>query len=241
MKSAVILDFLSDGRCRHKKERCECAAMETMSAMERFKEIVRGYWLLFVLGVLVIVMAGLYIGKSGTLSTMRSDNQAIQSLIDESSRTYRLISKDFDESAHRALITERGISAKVIGEDMIAVDDALTAFYKSNEDLPTGDERIALMAELDKMKAANTRLTDADEDDHINTWQLNPEWTLKLASVVTYQDTNKVPVLFTMTTKDGKDAGMIMAVYDVVRNKLVNIQRHYTLDGVKDEIDVGGR
>lgn len=43
-----------------------------------------------------------------------------------------------------------------------------------------------------------------------------------------------------MKTKDGKAAGLIYARYNVNKQTLEDINRYYTTDGLKDEIDVGG-
>lgn len=204
--------------------------------------VLKTYGIVVVMGVGITGMLLFMSSESKAIAQLESDVETSEGLITDAEKTLSGISKEFDAKEHQAKIKERTVSATKIGEEMIAVDDALTSFYKTNEPLPEDKkEKDALFAKLEEAKAKNTELTGAGEADHIKTWQLNPEWTLKLESVITYQDTERVPVVFSMTTKDGKSAGLITAVYEVNNHQLDSISRHYTTDGLEDEIDVGGR
>lgn len=205
-------------------------------------QVLKTYWIVVVIGAGIAGMLLFMSNQSKAIAELKSDVETTEGLIADAEKTRSGISQEFDAKEHQAKIKERTVSAVNIGEKMIAVDDALTSFYKTNEPLPEDKkEKDALFAKLDDAKAKNTELTGAGEADHIKTWQLNPEWTLKLESVITYQDTDRVPVVFSMKTADGKSAGLITAVYEVNNHMLDSISRHYTTDGLQDEIDVGGR
>lgn len=201
----------------------------------------RTYWIVVVIGIVIAGMLLYMSSQNKVVSKLESDVSTTKGLIADAEATRSGLMTKFDAKKHQAKIKERTVSAKKIGSEMIAVDDVLTAFYKTNAPLPTDKkEKDALFKAFEQAKEKNVLLTGAKESDHIKTWQLNPEWTLTLESVVTYQDTDRVPVVFSMKTKAGKAAGLIYAVYDVDKHMLTNISRHYTTDGLKDEIDVGG-
>lgn len=201
----------------------------------------KSYWPVLVVGAVIIVMVLYMSSQSKELEKLKSDVEITKTLIRDANKTYDTIKGEFDVAKHQETLKERTVSAKKIGQEMIAVDNALTAFYKTNEPLPQDEaKKQAMFDALDKAKAENTRLTGAKEKDHINTWKLNPAWTTTLDTVVTYQDTDRVPVVFSMKTADGKVAGLVVATYDVSKHQLKDITRYYTTDGLKDEIDVGG-
>jgi len=172
---------------------------------------------------------------------LKLDVSALRQQVAEQKVVQKEVDQPFDETKHAETITLRTVSAKQIGNEMIKVDNMLTSFYKSNESLPEDQAAYdKIVNELEWAKKENEKLTGATEDEQIQTWKLNPAWTLRLDSVITYQDTDNVPILFSMTTKAGKLAGLISAVYDVNNHKIVNVVRHYTTDGLDDEVDVGG-
>lgn len=175
------------------------------------------------------------------LDVLESNIAEIKERLEVAQSAQEEIAQPFDAKEHEETLEARTVSAMKIGDEIIAAENVLTSFYKTNEDLPEDQAAYdKIVKELEQAKAENTRLTNATESDHIKTWKLNPDWNLKLESIVTYQDTDNVPVLFSMTTKSGKSAGLIYAVYDVANYKLTNISRHYTKDGLDDEVDVGG-
>jgi hypothetical protein len=201
----------------------------------------KAYWIVVAIGIVIVGLLLYMSSQNKVMSKLESDVAATKGLIADAEATRSGLMTEFNAKEHQAKIKERTVSAKEIGSEMIAVDDALTAFYKSNEPLPTDKkEKDALFKALDEAKEKNILLTGAKEADHIKTWQLNPEWTLTLEYVITYQDTDHVPVVFSMKTKAGNAAGLIYAIYDVDKHMLTNISRHYTTDGLQDEIDVGG-
>lgn len=201
----------------------------------------KAYGIPIVLGLAALIMVVLIWQQNKKIDTLESDIAGTQELLQGALATKEKMDQPFDFKEHEEILQSRTVSAKKIGAEIIAAENVLASFYKSNEPLPEDQaEYDKILKNLEKAKAENTRLTNATESDHIQTWKLNPEWTLKLESIVTYQDTDNVPVLFSMTTKSGKSAGLIYAVYDVVNYKLTNISRHYTTDGLDDEVDVGG-
>jgi len=146
----------------------------------------------------------------------------------------------FDTEAYLEELDERTVSAKAIAEEIIEVDDFLTGLYKRNsvmDDL-TDEERQANVERTKEMQARNTALRG--ETDHLSTWQLNPDWTLELASVVAYQETSHIPVVFKMTTSSGELAGFIRATYHVDEHKITDVIKHYTAQGFQDQASLGG-
>lgn len=203
--------------------------------------ILKAYGIPIFLGLVSLILVVLIWQQNKTISTLESDIAGTQELIQGAEATKQKVEEPYDSKEHEEILESRTVSAKKIGAEIIAAENVLASFYKSNEDLPEDQGAYdKIVKNLEKAKVENTRLTNATESDHIQTWKLNPEWTLKLESIVTYQDTDNVPVLFSMTTKSGKSAGLIYAVYDVANYKLTSISRHYTTDGLDDEVDVGG-
>ena len=197
--------------------------------------------MVIVLFIVALIMLIFIQNQNKAIGQLESTVESTQESLDEAKATEKDVSQDFDTKAHQKTIKERTVSAKGIAKEIIAVDDTLTAFYKTSDPMPKDKkEKQALLDSVEKAKEENTKLTGADEADQIITWQLNPEWTIKLESVVTYQDTDSVPIVFSMKTKKGKDAGLIYAIYNVDSHKLTNISRHYTTDGLADEVSVGG-
>lgn len=149
--------------------------------------------------------------------------------------------KSYSKKKHTTVIEARTVSAQHIAKDIIAVDDTLTQFYKRNTALSgTKAEQAAFFKKVEAMKKQNTKLTGATEADQIKTWKLNPEWKTTLATVLTYQDSDRVPVLFDMKTGKGEDAGVVYAIYDTRNDKLENVSKHYTNVGTLDAVQVGG-
>lgn len=150
-------------------------------------------------------------------------------------------SKKYNKKTHATVIEARTVSAQNIAKDIIEVDDTLTQFYKRNTALSGSKaEQAAFFKKVEAMKKENTKLTGAAEADQIKTWKLNPEWKTTLATVIAYQDADRVPVLFDMKTKKGDDAGVVYAVYDTQARTLNNISKHYTNAGTLDAVQVGG-
>lgn len=200
----------------------------------------RPYRVALGLAVIAVCLFGYMAHQQSEISSLASAVKATQNKIDKAELAKKEASKPFDTTKHQKVIQARTVSAEQIGKEIIAVDNTLTAFYKTNAPMPTGAKKDALIAKVKAAQTKNTALTGTAVADQINTWQLNPAWTLKLESVVAYQDTTTLPVVFSMTTKQGKAAGLIYAMYDVNNHKLSNITRHYTVDGLKDAVDVGG-
>ncbi|WP_145142325.1 hypothetical protein [Paenibacillus sp. Y412MC10] len=203
--------------------------------------VLKAYGIPIILGLVALIMGVLILQQNKKIDALESDIAGKQEQLQSAQATKEKVDHPFDSKEHEEILQSRTVSAKKIGAEIIAAENVLASFYKSNEPLPEDQAAYdKIVKNLKHAQAENTRLTNASESDHIQTWKLNPEWTLKLESIVTYQDTDNVPVLFSMTTKSGKSAGLIYAVYDVVNYKLTNISRHYTTSGLDDEVDVGG-
>lgn len=151
------------------------------------------------------------------------------------------LSKPLDTDAAADTIETRTVSAEKVAKEIIAVDDTLTQFFKMNEVIEDKAARDKFFKSVDIAKQENTRLTGASEADHIDTWKKNPEWTTKLETVVAYEDAPTVPVVFSMTTKDGDTAGLVFATYNAQSGTIDGVSKLYTRAGILDESAVGGR
>lgn len=201
----------------------------------------RQYWFVTVLGAVLIGLSLWMAHVSSENVKLENRIEKLQTSIETAEKDYAIANQKFNEKQEVKTIQAKTVSAKQIAARMIQVDDTLTAYYKSNAPLPTGKKRQAYMNNVQKAKEENTKITGADEADQIKTWQLNPDWTLKLDSVVIYRDTDRIPIVFSMTTKDGKTAGLVNAIYDVNDDMIDDVETHYTTAGINDEVDVGGR
>jgi hypothetical protein len=207
----------------------------------KWLSVIKTYWVVVLMGAIVMGMLVFIHNQAEAISDLEESIETTEGLIADAKVAQSGLKEAFDREEHQEEIEQRTVSAKNIGQEIIEVDDALTAFYKTIDPLPEDkNERDSLFAELETAQTKNTELTGAGEADHIKTWQLNPEWTLKLESVVTYQDTDRVPIVFSMETADGKLAGLVHTIYNVNDHTLSDISRHYTTDGLQDEADVGG-
>lgn len=199
------------------------------------------YSIPLVLGALSIGMVFMSSNQSNAIAELEADIATYEELEKESAATDVQLDEAFNTDAHIEVIEGRTVSAKAIAKRMIATDDELTAFYKTNGPFPESEDEVMKMVDLlKKAQMENTLLTDAVEADHIKTWKLNPEWKTRLETVVTYQDAPQVPILFSMKTKDGKSAGLVYALYDTVNDRLVNISKYYTTTGIQDAAELGG-
>lgn len=184
-------------------------------------------------GALIIgLLIFMFIQKS-SLNDLKNDISTKQSLIDEIEFKLKEVDEQVKSEQYVKEVKEGVISAKQIGEEMIEVDNTLTAFYKSWDPLPEGEK---FFKDLEEAQKKNSELTGAGENDHLATWQLNPEWTLTLETVVNYGDVEQIPVLFRMTTGEGEFAGIIRATYDVSEHKLTDIKVQYTPAGEMDRV-----
>lgn len=183
-------------------------------------------------GLLAGISIWLFIVNS-SVTELRNDVERKQALVSEIEEQLKGVTIEADAEEQVQKVKENVISAKQIGEEMIEVDNTLAAFYKTWEP-PLENEK--LLQEVEAAKKKNTELTGADDNDHLITWQLNPEWTLKLESVINYGDVKEIPVLFTMTTGEGEFAGIVRAMYEVSKHQLREIKVQYTPAGEMDRV-----
>lgn len=119
------------------------------------------------------------------------------------------------------------ISASEIGEEVIELQNVLADLFCMDGHRTSGiiDMRLKEGPKLGKRLA---ELTDIDEDRYqYESWKLNNDWTIELASVIEYEKTDRIPVVFAITTEDGERIGLIKAEYDVAAHQLTNIEKHY--------------
>lgn len=119
------------------------------------------------------------------------------------------------------------ISAVDIGEDIIELQNVLADLFCMDGHRTQGIIDLRLK-EGPKLGKRLSELTDIDEDRYqYESWKLNNDWTIDLASVIPYEKTDYIPVVFTLTTDDGERIGLIKGMYDVEGHHLTNIEKHY--------------
>ncbi|MBN6206558.1 hypothetical protein JYK21_08835 [Ralstonia pickettii] len=183
-------------------------------------------------GLLAGISIWLFIVNS-SVNELRNDVERKQILVSEIEEQLEGVAVQADTEEQVQVVKENVISVKQIGEEMIEVDNTLAAFYKT-WDPPLEDEKV--LQEVEAAKKKNTELTGADDNDHLVTWQLNPEWTLTLETVINYGDVKEIPVLFTMATGEGEFAGIVRAIYEVSEHELREIIVQYTPAGEMDRV-----
>lgn len=186
--------------------------------------------------IVVVLLIGLSIFmfiQNNSLNELETEISKKQSLIDEIEKKLEEAGETVDSEQIVHEVRESIISAKEIGAEMIEVDNTLTEFYQSWDPVPEDD---GYLRKLEVAQKKNTELTGAGEQDHIATWQLNPEWTLTLETVINYGDVEQIPVLFKMTTAEGELAGIVRATYIVSEHKLTDIKKQYTPAGERDRV-----
>lgn len=201
----------------------------------------KAYSLPLVLGAVSIGGVFFATDQQDRIDKLTNDVAVMQELLTDAELVADGVDAELTKTDRIEVIEGRTVSAEAIGAKMIAVDDALTEFYKTNEPFPDDpDEVDAMMAKRDEAQAENTRLTGATDADQLDTWKLNPAWETSLESVVVYQDTPRVPIVFSMETATGDSAGLVYAVYDTELGVLEDISKHYTTAGMQDATDIGG-
>lgn len=196
---------------------------------ERIMKNVKG---LLVVSLIIGLSIFMFI-QNHSLNELKSEISMKQSLIDEIEVKLEEVGEQVNSEQMVNEVRDSVISAKQIGAEMIEIDNTLTEFYQSWEPFPEDEE---LLQKLEEAKKKNTELTGASEQDHIATWQLNPEWTLTLETVLNYGDVEQIPVLFRMTTAEGEFAGIVRATYNVREHKLTDIRKQYTPVGERDRV-----
>lgn len=119
------------------------------------------------------------------------------------------------------------ISASEIGEEMIELQNVLADLFCMDGHRTSGIIDLRL-EEGPKLGKRLSELTDIDEERYqYESWKLNNDWTLELASVIAYEKTDRIPVVFTLETEDGERIGLIKGIYDVEAHRLIEIEKHY--------------
>ena len=206
-------------------------------------DFVKKYWYLIVLCIIIIIGCFANHNKKKEFDGWHDDFKRASETLSDLNRTLEVVSQDFDPEQYTEIVYEATVSANAIGAKLIELDNEMTSMYKANPDdtIPVDEpERSAWFERLDVLKQENARLRGVSDTDHHRTWQLNPEWNLELESVVTYRSVDKFPIVFGMTTKDDRKAGLVYAEYNVQDDTISNVSTHYTQLGLSDEVDAGG-
>lgn len=208
--------------------------------MDAIVKFAKTYWPVIGLGIVIVFIFVLINNQSNTIDGLEADIEEMESQAENQAEIAENLPDDFDSDAHTEKIETSTVSAKEIGKSIVKLDDALTAFYKTAEPLPEDEaEREEMFDALEANQALNEDMRGIT--NHGDTWQLNPDWTLTLDSVVAYQATDQLPVIFSMKTESGENAGVVHATYNVADNTLTNITRQYTAAGLEDAASIGGR
>lgn len=129
-----------------------------------------------------------------------------------------------DASKEEAL--ER-ISAVEIGEEVVEIQSLLGDLFCTDGNVPRELVEMRIQ-EGPKLGKRLSELTGIDADTYQNaTWKLHEDWSLELASVISYQGVTEIPVLFTMKADDEELVGIVIAKYNVSNGQLTDLERYY--------------
>lgn len=199
-------------------------------------DAVKEYWRIY-LGVLFVFIGGVFILMFNRSTTsIEAQENSLRTEIQEIERELAkgVITED-DLAPEVEVIEQSGAHARDMGKEMIQVQKKLSDAYRTPDPVVDYKDKDG----LDKAEVAYTRMTNSS--DYINTWMLNPEWSMELDSIGNYVESKHVPVVFSLYLKDGGLAGMVRASYDSERDLMKDIVVSYTVDGYNDAVDVGGR
>lgn len=196
---------------------------------------IKKYWRIYLAGLMVLG-GGFYLATSS--SAVNSIQEQEQSLLLEiEDLEAELAQKNLTEEdlePEVEIIEQAGAHARDMGAEMIATQKKLAGAYRTDQPVVDYEDQSG----LDEAEETYTRLTQST--DYVNTWFLNSEWDMELDSVGTYVESQNIPVVFSMYTKDGDLAGVVRAKYNSERDLLDDIVIDYTIIGYADEVDVGG-
>lgn len=203
--------------------------------MQKAVVFLQEYWMSVLAGLILIVAAILIQRSAGVDPDVAAEQRALE---DEISDVRAELQKPAltEEALNQEVevIKEAGASARSMGKELIESMSVLTKRYRSPL---LGDVEID-EDELESAEFTYTELTGST--DYVNVWMLNPTWTMKLETVANYANTSTIPVVFSMYTEDGLLAGLVQGQYRTDANLLEDVQIQYTVDGQRDQIDIGG-
>lgn len=210
--------------------------------MARFtREQLTPYVVPAVAGVAAVALFSASVNLGDDVEAKAKTVAAYQQEVETAKATLASLQEGVDTEQLQTEVAADVVSAKDMAKRLIAIDDTLTQFFKMNEPIEDKDEREAFYASVDKAKLANTELTGATEADHIDTLKLNPEWKTSLESTIVYAETDYIPVVLSMKTKSGENAGLVVAGYDALNDEVIDVTKYYTNAGILDATAVGGR
>jgi len=199
-------------------------------------QVLRFKW--FALGA-VAFMIGLFLFQSGANDVARLERSvaALQTEFESvQADLTRRQAQTPDSEAIKDDVQTTAINARAFAKEVIAQDDWLVrAMYEPNfRDKPeAGDDYFA------KFDATREYMQDLIPSFNRQSIRLNPEWSLELESVVDYVGSDRMPVMFKMTTGEGKLAGIMYGTYDDESKTLSTSTIRYTETGLRDEASVG--
>lgn len=119
------------------------------------------------------------------------------------------------------------VSAIEIGTEVIELQNVLGDLFCMDGNLPKDIIELRL-EEGPKLGKRLSELTDIEEERYqYESWKLNKEWTLDLASVLPFEETDRIPVIFMLETSDGERVGIVKGTYDVNAHQIIDIEKHY--------------
>ena len=192
-------------------------------------------------GIAAVTLFSASVNLGDDVEAKEREVAAYQQEVEKSKATLATLEEGVDKEELQTEVAADVISAKDMAKRLIDIDDTLTQFFKMTEVIEDKAEREAFFAKVDKAKLANTELTGATEADHIDTLKLNPEWETTLESTIVYANADVIPVVLSMKTKSGDNAGLVVAGYDVLNDQVMDVTKYYTNAGILDATAVGGR
>lgn len=193
-------------------------------------------WLGVVASIIgIIVFTVLSSGQSEELVDIQDKYDKMVETKEKEQKRFNSMTVDFDKKEYQNEIDTKTVNAKKAGKKIIDIQNELADLFRvdGNPSKKFIENRLKRGPELAEKQA---EFTDIDPMLYHSTWKLNKDWDLKLETVISYQNVATFPVVFSMTTTEGKPAGMIKATYNVNDDSFTEIERHYTVLGERESV-----
>lgn len=183
----------------------------------------------------LIVFAVLTSGVSKDIKKLKENHERL--LVEKEKVQTRLDSHqaEFDKEEYKKEIETKTVDAIEVGNKIVDIQNKLADMFRidGNPSKEIIEQRRDVAPKLGDEQA---KISDIDPSFYYDTWKLNKDWELKLETVISYENVNSFPVIFSMTTTKGDPAGMVKATYNVKSNTFTDIERHYTAMGESERV-----
>lgn len=226
--------------------------------MSKIIQFFKSYWYLLFIGIFILIISYSNNKLSDEVKVLQEDLKILEESLNNKTDELEVVENkpDYDPEVHAKVIRESSVSAEAIGKDIIAYDNELTELMRIPAEEAGCDDSLEESCTDDDMTAEELAEYEAELQDNVDrlnktyelkdkllapdcpneSWQLNPNWTLKLESIINYRSTSSFPIVFSMTTANGEKAGIVMATFSVDDYKLSNVNIHYTSVGLNDTL-----